>query len=46
MPLKKGKSRATMAANYKELRKAGHPRKQTIAIMLKEAGLSNQQKKK
>lgn len=40
MPLQKGKSKAAMAANYKVLKAEGKPKKQRIAIMLSEAGLS------
>jgi len=48
MPLKKGPSKAAMSHNYKEETKA-HPnmkRKQKVAIMLSEAGLSNKKKAK
>ena len=40
MPLKKGSSNKTVSANIRELRKAGHPQKQSIAIALKTAGKS------
>ena len=34
MPLKRGKSKATISANIRELIKSGRPRKQAIAISL------------
>ncbi len=37
MPLKKGTSRKTIGENIKEMEKAGHPRKQSIAAALNEA---------
>lgn len=36
MPLKKGYSAKTVGHNIKELVKAGHPRKQAVAIALSE----------
>ena len=40
MPLKPGKSDATVAANIRELLKAGRPRAQAIAIAMRAAGRS------
>jgi hypothetical protein len=40
MPLKPGKSNATVSANIHELVKAGYKPKQAVAISLKEAGKS------
>ncbi len=37
MPLKKGSSRAIIAANIKTEEKAGKPRRQAVAIALSEA---------
>lgn len=37
MPLKKGKSRATIGSNIKEMEAAGHPKNQAIAAALNEA---------
>ena len=34
MPLKRGKSKATISANIRELIKSGRPKKQAIAISL------------
>ncbi len=42
MPLEHGSSEKTVGHNIAELEKAGHPRAQSIAIALKEAGKSNQ----
>ncbi len=41
MPLEKGSSREAVGHNIEELQKSGHPHKQSVAIALKEAGLSN-----
>ncbi|MFY4709958.1 NUDIX domain-containing protein [Burkholderia glumae] len=40
MPLEKGSSNATVEHNIAELRKAGHPEDQSIAIAMREAGRS------
>ena len=45
MPLKKGPSKKSMASNYTKLKKEGYPKKQRVAIMLKEAGKSKSKKK-
>lgn len=37
MPLKKGKSKATVSKNISEMVKSGHPQKQAIAASLNEA---------
>jgi hypothetical protein len=37
MPLKKGKSKATIGKNIAEMEASGHPRKQSIAAALSEA---------
>lgn len=45
MPLKKGKSDKTVAANIRELVNSGRPQKQAIAIAMREAGRSRNKKK-
>ena len=40
MPLKKGSSRAVVSRNIKELKAAGRPQAQAVAISLKKAGKS------
>jgi len=37
MPLKKGKGKATVSKNVEELRKAGYPQRQAVAIALDKA---------
>lgn len=46
MPLKQGKTKATVSYNIRELMKSGKPQKQAVAIAMKEAGLSKKRKKK
>lgn len=39
-PLRKGKSKATVSANIRELRHSGRSQKQSVAIAMKKAGKS------
>lgn len=45
MPLKKGKSKKVISENIRELRESGRPAKQSIAIAMNEAGMSNKSRK-
>lgn len=38
MPLKSGKSKAVVSTNIAELRRAGYPQKQAVAIAMDKAG--------
>jgi hypothetical protein len=40
MPLKKGKSKKAVSSNIGELIRSGRPKKQAVAISMKEAGMS------
>jgi hypothetical protein len=44
MPLRKGKSKAAVSANVKELMSTGRSQKQSVAIALKKAGKSKKAK--
>lgn len=44
MPLKSGNSKADVSANIRELKQAGYPTKQAVAIALDKAGKGNKQK--
>ncbi len=46
MPLKKGKSKATISENIREMMHSGHPQKQAIAAAMREAGMSRNRKRK
>ena len=39
MPLSKGKSKAVVSANIRELRSSGRPQAQAVAIALRTAGV-------
>ena len=45
MPLMHGHSKEVIAANIGELRKAGHPEKQAVAIAYKQARKARRMKK-
>lgn len=46
MPLKKGKSKATIGYNIKEMQESGHPKNQAIAAALNQARKSGAKIKK
>lgn len=45
MPLKKGKSKATVSSNIKEMMASGYPQKQAVAAALETARKSKGKKK-
>ena len=45
MPLAKGKSKAVISKNIKEMIKSGHPQKQAVAASLSEVRKSGAKKK-
>lgn len=46
MPLKRGKSKATISSNIRELRHSGRPQKQAVAIAMRQAGKAKPKKKR
>jgi len=46
MPLKKGKSRATISSNIREMVEAGHPQAQAVAASLRTASVPKKRKGK
>lgn len=46
MPLKKGKSKDTIAANIREMRKAGYSQDRAVAAAMDKAGRSKKKRKK
>lgn len=45
MPLRKGKSKAVISSNIREMMASGHPQKQAIAAAMQKAGKSKPKKK-
>jgi len=45
VPLKKGKSKKVISQNIREMMRAGHPQKQSIAAAMNKAGKSRKKKK-
>lgn len=45
MPLRKGKSKATISANIKEMVKSGYSQKQAVAASLRSAGVPKKRRK-
>jgi hypothetical protein len=45
-PLKKGKSRATISANIREMMQSGYPQRRAVAAALRTAGVSRKRKRK
>mgnify|MGYP001606871862 CR=1 FL=1 len=45
MPLKKGKSKAVVSQNIRELRHSGRPQKEAVAIAMSQARRSGKRKK-
>ena len=46
MPLKKGKTKAAVSANIRELEQSGKPHKQAVAIALSVSRRGNRKRKK
>lgn len=46
MPLKKGKSKDTIAANIREMRRSGYPQDRAVAAAMRQAGRSKKTRKK